>query len=321
MISAIKPENCVNFDKAPSPFHNEITQIVDIRNMKSLKLKHDFSAVVLLAAEHKDNIKPHSLYYDVNVEGTKNVLQFMTKNNINKLIFTSSVAIYGLNKSNPQENFNADPFNHYGKSKHLAEEAIRNWYASDKKNKKITIIRPTVIFGERNRGNVYNLLRQISSGKFLMIGSGNNKKSMAYVSNVVSFIINRLKSENNNLSIYNYSDTPDFTMNELVSLIENKLDIKIPNIKIPYIIGISIGWLIDLYSYFTGYNSNISSVRIKKFCATTQFNSEKAKKVFKPKYSLSEGLEKTLEYEFFKKMTQMIKVLSTLNKVSSQFLK
>ena len=73
-----------------------------------------------------------------------------------------------------------------------------------------------------------------------MIGSGNNKKSMAYVSNVVSFIINRLKSENN-LSIYNYSDTPDFTMNELVSLIENKLDIKIPNIKIPYIIGISIG--------------------------------------------------------------------------------
>ena len=39
----------------------------------------------------------------------------MTKNNINKLIFTSSVTIYGLNKSNPQENFNADPFNHYEK--------------------------------------------------------------------------------------------------------------------------------------------------------------------------------------------------------------
>ena len=52
----------------------------------------------------------------------------------------------------------------------------------------MTIIRPTVIFGEKNRGNVYNLLKQIASGKFLMIGKGQNRKSMAYVGNVVAFI-------------------------------------------------------------------------------------------------------------------------------------
>ena len=45
-----------------------------------------------------------------------------------------------------------------------------------------------MIFGERNRGNVYNLLKQISGGKFLMVGKGNNRKSMAYVGNIVAFI-------------------------------------------------------------------------------------------------------------------------------------
>lgn len=42
----------------------------------------------------------------------------------------------------------------------------------------LTIIRPTVIFGEQNHGNVYNLLRQIAGGKFPMIGKGTNRKSM-----------------------------------------------------------------------------------------------------------------------------------------------
>ena len=46
---------------------------------------------------------------------------------------------------------------------------IKAWFDQDPEGKCVTIIRPTVIFGEKNRGNVYNLLRQIASGKFLMI--------------------------------------------------------------------------------------------------------------------------------------------------------
>ena len=52
----------------------------------------------------------------------------MDKTGVKNLIFTSSVAIYGLNKINPDENHPDDPFNHYGKSKWDAELAIRNWY-------------------------------------------------------------------------------------------------------------------------------------------------------------------------------------------------
>ena len=192
LLQELKDFKVSNLDKNPSPFFNEITTIGNIRKKEDLTFSKEVSSVVLLAAEHRDDVSPNSLYYDVNVEGTRNVLKAMDKSGIKNLIFTSSVAIYGLNKDNPDENHDQDPFNHYGKSKLEAELVIKEWYENDPTNKSVTILRPTVIFGERNRGNVYNLLKQISSGKFIMIGKGKNKKSMAYVGNIVALIKDRL---------------------------------------------------------------------------------------------------------------------------------
>ncbi len=286
------------FDKNESPFFNDITSIVDIRNYDELNFNTKTKSVVLLAAEHRDDVSPVSLYYDVNVEGTKNVLNAMDKAGIKNLIFTSSVAIYGLNKDNTSEDSSKDPFNHYGKSKLMAENIIIDWYNSNPHGKSITILRPTVIFGERNRGNVYNLLKQISSGRFLMIGNGKNKKSMAYIGNIVAFIKERLESLELGLNIYNYSDKPDLTMKELVSLIEKKMNLSMPKFKIPFWLGMLVGYFYDFANFFLNKKSVISSVRVKKFCATTQFNAEKVNTVFKPPYTLLDGLNITLEQEF-----------------------
>ena len=163
LISELGQSNCENLDKNNSPFYSKITKIGDIRKIEEILISISINTVVLLAAEHRDDISPTSLYYDVNVYGTKNVLEAMNKSGIKNLIFTSSVAIYGLNKSNPDENHPKDPFNNYGKSKWQAEKAIKDWYDNDPDGKSVTVIRPTVIFGERNRGNVYNLLKQIIS--------------------------------------------------------------------------------------------------------------------------------------------------------------
>jgi cell division protein FtsA len=81
-----------------------------------------------MTAEHRDDVSPTSLYYDVNVQGTRNVLSAMEKNGVQNIIFTSSVAVYGLNKVNPDESHPHDPFNHYGKSKWQAEEVLREWH-------------------------------------------------------------------------------------------------------------------------------------------------------------------------------------------------
>ncbi|MFT7420418.1 MAG: nucleoside-diphosphate-sugar epimerase [Arcticibacterium sp.] len=288
-----------NFDKNPSPFFNEITTIGDVLDSKSLEKSFDgIKTVVLLAAEHKDNVTPISLYYDVNVHGTKNVLNSMDKYGVKNLIFTSSVAIYGLNKDNPNEEFPEDPFNHYGKSKWQAEQAIKQWYDQDPLGKSVTIIRPTVIFGERNRGNVYNLLRQIASKKFMLIGSGSNKKSMAYVGNVVGFMKNRLELSLQGFEVFNYVDKPDFNMKELIFNIEEKMKINLPKTKIPYWLGMLVGYSYDLLAIISCKKLSVSSVRIKKFCATTQFDASKVHSVFSAPFSLKEGLDRTLEHEF-----------------------
>jgi len=301
LISKLNLQKVINLDKNNSPFYSQITILGNILNISDIKIDKQINTVVLLAAEHRDDISPKTLYYDVNVQGTKNVLKSMDNAGIKNIIFTSSVAIYGLNKKNPNETHKEDPFNHYGKSKWEAELVIKEWFETDPNNKSVTILRPTVIFGERNRGNVYNLLKQISSGKFMMIGKGQNKKSMAYVGNVVAFIKNRIDESEPGYHIFNYVDKPDLSMVELIRIIEEKMKIKLPNFKIPYLFGIMGGYVFDFISMLIRKKLIISSVRVMKFAATTQFDASKVYSVFKPPYSLKEGLNKTLEHEFINK--------------------
>lgn len=185
------------------------------------------------------------------------------KNGVKNIIFTSSVAVYGLNKHNPDENHPHDPFNHYGKSKWQAEEVLREWYNKAPTERSLTIIRPTVIFGERNRGNVYNLLKQIAGGKFMMVGAGTNYKSMAYVGNIVEFIKYKLKNVAAGYEVYNYVDKPDLNMNQLVAEVEQSLNKKIPSVHLPYPLGMLGGYCFDILSKITGKKYAVSSVRVK----------------------------------------------------------
>ena len=300
LIQQLRKENCQNIDKNPSPFFNDITTIHNICEPGLFEtIDNKTNTIVLLAAEHRDDVSPTSRYYDVNVQGTKNVLVAMDKAGVKNIIFTSSVAIYGLNKQNPNEQHTEDPFNHYGKSKWQAEEVLREWYNKDPENRSLTIIRPTVIFGERNRGNVYNLLKQIASGKFLMVGKGTNYKSMAYVGNIASFIKYHLENTKPGYQVFNYIDKPDLNMNELVAQVEKSLNKKIPSTHFPLWLGMLGGYGFDIISKLTGKKFSVSSVRVKKFCATTQFDATVAHSCgFKAPYTLSQGLHNTLHYEF-----------------------
>jgi nucleoside-diphosphate-sugar epimerase len=285
----------------------------DIREKSSLfnTIAQD-DYIILLAAVHKDDITPSSKYYETNVKGTQNVLDEMDRVGCKHLIFTSSVAVYGLNKVNPDENHPVDPFNHYGKSKWEAEKAIKAWYYKDPVCKSVTIIRPTVIFGEKNRGNVYNLLRQIASGKFLMIGKGQNRKSMAYVGNVVAFIKHRLELAEEGYHIFNYIDKQDLTMTSLLGVIEKSLNKKIPSIRIPIWLGYLGGFGFDILAFVTRKKLAISSVRVKKFVATTQFDATKVHSSgFKSPFTLEEGLDRTLNYEFVQERSEDDEVFYT----------
>ena len=157
-----------------------------------------------------------------------------------------------------------------------------------------------MVFGEQNRGNVYNLLKQIVSGKFVMIGNGKNLKSMAYVENVAAFLEYSIDAFGPGVHIFNYIDKPDFDMNTLVGTVNSKLGKSSgTKIRLPYRLGLAAGYGFDLIARITGKNFPVSSIRINKFCATTQFDTSISKKTdFTPPISLQEGLERTIQYEF-----------------------
>ena len=286
-------------DKAKSLRYPQATVIADIRSLPQLSQALEAGSVVVhLAAEHRDDVRPRELYDEVNVQGTRNLVTVAEEKGISTIIFTSSVAVYGFAPVGAGEDAAINPFNDYGRTKFLAEEVLRAWQARAPKERTLCIIRPTVVFGERNRGNVFNLFRQVASGRFVMVGSGKNRKSVAYVENVAAFIEHCLSHQPGSY-LYNYVDKPDFDMNEFVGLINKAMGRERGlNIRLPYSMGIALGTAADVFSRLTGRSLALSRVRVHKFCANSVYVSAVDGTNFVRPIALSDAIWKTISYEF-----------------------
>ena len=275
---------------------------IDIRNFDQLiRANCDTNVLINLAAEHRDDISPKSLYDEVNVQGARNVCKFAEAKKITTIVFTSSVAVYGFAEREIDETGAINPFNDYGRTKYEAELIYRQWQAKDPKNRSLVIIRPTVVFGEQNRGNVFNLFNQIASGRFVMVGNGKNRKSMAYVENVAAFL-EHMRGSRPGVHTYNYADKPDFAMNTLVSQVKSILGMS-PSvgIRLPYFVGLIIGYGFDLLSRAIGRSLPVSSIRIKKFSKETTYATSFARTGFIPPVEMSDSIARTITYEFIEK--------------------
>lgn len=299
-LLTLKSINFTIIDKVLSKAYEKSSLIADVRSVSSLRSAIvNGSTIINLAAEHRDDVRPLSLYYEVNVDGARNVCIVAREKNIKTIVFTSSVAVYGFAPINTDESGQLAPFNDYGRTKLEAEQVYEAWQAEEPAVRTLVIVRPTVVFGEQNRGNVYNLLRQIASGKFVMVGDGLNRKSMAYVKNVATFLQFVTTAFKPGVHIYNYIDKPDSSMNALVGTVNRMLG-KPEQIgfRLPFALGYAIGKCFDALAGITGKKFAISSIRVKKFCANSVFETSIAKTGFMPPVPLSEALERTVRHEF-----------------------
>lgn len=277
------------------PEHSEICDITD-ESVLTAKLK-DVEAIYHLAAEHRDDVQPIQKYYDVNVGGAEAVVAAAKAHKIKKIIFTSTVAVYGLNKGASNEQDEPEPFNDYGRSKWEAEHIFETW-AAGHKQKSLTIMRLVATFGPGNRGNIYNLMNQIAAGRFLMIGNGKNHKSIAYVENVAAFLEHCL-TFGEGRHLYNYADKPDLNMNDMVRTIRESLGYSGIGLRLPHFAGKIAGQLCDIAAERTGRTLPISSIRIEKFCADTIVDAAKLNETgFKAPHDLADGLRVMMEHEF-----------------------
>ncbi|MHB1421813.1 MAG: NAD-dependent epimerase/dehydratase family protein [Gemmataceae bacterium] len=286
-------------DKNAAGPYAHLCTVCDIRDTAGLQRACAGAQVIYhLAAEHRDDVRPIQLYEEVNVQGSRNVRAAAEALGIDRILFTSSVAVYGFAAHELNETAEPRPFNEYGRTKLEAEKVFREW-AEQGSDRSLVIVRPAAVFGEGNRANVYNFLRRIAKKSFWMVGRGNNKKSIAYVENAAAFLEFALRF-GTGAHLYNYADKPDLEMNNLVRLVKSKLGQPTEiRVRLPYFLGYGMGSAFDGLAFLTRRRFPISAVRVRKFCENSQFSAAKALATeFRPPVTLDEGLDRVLQAEF-----------------------
>lgn len=288
-----------NLDLVRSSAEGALTVIGDVCDVDALTaIAADHDAIVHLAAEHRDDVSPVSRYTEVNVGGSAAVIAAAEANGIERIVFTSTVAVYGLDNSDAGEDSEPRPFNEYGRTKLQAERLFLDW-AKAEPERSLTVVRPSVVFGEGNRGNVYTLARQVHARRFLMVGDGSNRKSMAYVGNIVEYLADALTAPAG-ITVINYADKPDLSTRELLAVLRAAMGIRHGGaLRLPLWLGLAGGYAIDGVAKVSRRTFPISAVRIRKFVADTTVNTERLDATgYRPKHSLAEAIARTIDAEF-----------------------
>lgn len=172
-----------------------------------------FDEAYNLAAVHRTpGHEPHE-YYLANVGGATNVVRFCREAGINRLLFTSSIAIYGPGEDLKDESTTPTPTSDYGRSKLLAEEIQREWQLEDA-SRKLVIVRPAVVFGAGEGGNYTRLAQALRKGIFVYPGRRDTIKSGGYVGELIRTM--RFALESNEPSIlYNFCYPDAYTIEDI----------------------------------------------------------------------------------------------------------
>jgi GlcNAc-P-P-Und epimerase len=271
---------------------NESFEVSDIRDriLIDTSLIDHRTVIHHLAAVHFDF---QTNFYETNVNGTKNVIEAFP--DCQNWIFYSSVATYGDSLLTRDESSDQVPTNDYGKSKLKMEQVIHEKAASGTLKGKIVIIRPGVVYGEWNFGNVFNLMWL--SSRFSPIGLNSNPiKSMAYVKNLVTSTLFALeKAEEGYPLIYNYVDYNQLGTKDLLRLIGKAKGSKPLFIPVGFVLGVS--HLLNLPFKLVGKDFLASPMRVKKFAQPTHFRADKIRGLgFEQPIPPEEAVERTIHW-------------------------
>lgn len=255
-------------------------------------------AVLNLAAAHHDFGITEETYFDVNEGGSKMITEVMDELGIRLVCFYSTVAVYGTALYPHEEKTEPSPESPYGISKLEGEKVFERW-TKQGDNRRCFVIRPTVTFGRHNFANMYSLIRQIHSGRFMRVGIGSNIKSLSYIENIVEATMYLWEKDDlPAFDVYNYIDKPDLTSWEIVQQVYKSLGKPPPSIAIPMWVARLMTLPFDVAITLTGMNLPISGARVKKLYSTqTKFEADKVLVAgFTPGVPLAEGIDRMVKW-------------------------
>lgn len=179
-----------------------------------------------LAAVHRTPGHEDYEYFETNIKGAENVVEFAERYGIKKILFTSSIAPYGAAEELKEETTLPTPNTPYGISKLVAEKIHEKWQAVDSK-RELTIVRPGVVYGKGEHGNFTRLYWGIRKRYFFYTGRRDTIKACIYVKELVRFIKYRMIDNSYpGVDVFNCTFEPAYRIDEICETIMKATDIK-----------------------------------------------------------------------------------------------
>ena len=273
---------------------SEDFEILDVRKNIDINLANVSDSVIYnLAAVHTTPGHADHEYFEANIFGAQNVCDFARKNNIQTIVFTSSIAPYGASEDYKTEETLPMPNTPYGISKLTAEYIHKLWQAEDPENRKLVIVRPGVVFGKQEGGNFTRLYNSLKKGFFFYPGRKDTIKASVYVKDVARILYEAGQSEKPGHITYNLTYFPAPTIEEICITMAKATHTQAPKVLVP-------GWALKSAAgsaYFGArvLGKNISGIhpdRVKKLMISTNISGEKLSlSPYKLQFSLQEALE------------------------------
>jgi len=241
-----------------------------------------------LAAIHVTPGHPDGDYYYTNVLGAVNVCRFANAIGCSNIVFTSSISIYGPSEAALDEEATPAPVSAYGRSK-LAAEKIHLLWQSEALDRKLTIVRPAVIYGLHERGNFTRLSRLLERNSFVYPGRTDTIKSCGYVKDLVSSMMH-MSNQQDGVSIYNFSFEHRYTISEICAAFSRVAAYRKPRLTIPiWFMNLAVLPFEALHS--AGLKTGINRDRVRKLWFSTNILPKRlVESGFKFSYDLESSL-------------------------------
>jgi nucleoside-diphosphate-sugar epimerase len=229
------------------------------------------SIIFNLAAIHREPGHEPREYFETNIHGAENVCEYATASQSSRIVFTSSIAPYGPSEEQRDETSLTVPETPYGSSKLVAENIHRTWSAACP-NRRLLILRPGVVFGPGENGNVTRLIKSVLRGYFVYIGNRGTRKAGGYVKelcHVTQFGLEHQDRSGEKVTLLNFSMNPPPALEDLVDAITAVAGSRPLVLSLPRSLILGTSYLIEAAAGAARIKQPVSSVRVRKLFRST----------------------------------------------------
>ncbi len=250
-------------DPRELPLGAEFRDIDVRRPIEASLVPRHADLVVNLAAVHREPGHRPEEYFETNLRGAENVCAWAASAGSRTVVFTSSISPYGPTETEKSELSPPAPATPYGESKLGAERIHREWQERGAASRELVIVRPGVVFGPGENGNVTRMIRAVLGGYFVYMGNRRTRKAGGYVKELcetVVWALERQQSQREPQILYNFTMAPPPTIEEFAQAICKVAGVRRRFPRLPYPAVWAAAWLLRAL----GAGRSLHPLRVRK---------------------------------------------------------